>query len=69
MFSGARLLEGVVGKPVRVRVPPSAPSQYSKGIRFRDGFPFFVKTANGSQMGPGCAYAIMPFVLPELPTS
>ena len=28
-------LEGVVGRPVRVQIPPSAPSQYLKGIRFQ----------------------------------
>jgi hypothetical protein len=33
----------VVGKPVRVQIPPSAPSQYSKGIWPRAKFPFFVK--------------------------
>jgi hypothetical protein len=31
-----------VGKPVRVQIPLSAPSQYSKGIWLRAKFPFFV---------------------------
>jgi len=37
-----RYLEGVVGKPVRVQIPPSAPLQYSKGIRFSAEVPFFI---------------------------
>jgi hypothetical protein len=41
-----------VGKPVRVQIPPSAPSQYSKGIWLRAKFPFFVKTAFWSHFGP-----------------
>src|SRR5659263_470381 len=32
-----RHLEGVVGKPVRVQIPPSAPSQFLKGYRRREG--------------------------------
>ena len=35
----------VVGKPVRVQIPPSAPWQSSKGIWLRAKFPFFVKSA------------------------
>ena len=38
-------LEGVVGKPVRVQIPPSAPSQYVKGICLCAKFPFFVFSA------------------------
>ena len=61
-LSGVRLLEGVVGKPVGVQSPPSAPSQYSKGIWLRAKFPFFVKTARvaekwlalKSPWGPTC---------------
>jgi len=41
---GRKRLEGVVGKPVGVRVPPSAPSQYLKGFRLSAEVPFFVKT-------------------------
>src|SRR5512141_2853462 len=39
-----RHLEGVVGKPVRVQIPPSAPSQYLKGIWPSARFPFFMQT-------------------------
>ena len=37
--------ERVVGKPVRVQIPPSTPSESLKGIQDGAGFPFFVKTA------------------------
>jgi hypothetical protein len=43
--SNNSFLRGWMGEPVGVRVPPSAPSQYSKGIRFRAKFPFFVFSA------------------------
>src|SRR3989304_3176573 len=36
--------------PVGVRVPPAAPSQYSKGIWPRAKFPFFAKTARLAQI-------------------
>ena len=45
-----RHLEGVVGRPVRVQIPPSAPSQYLKGFRLSAGVPFFMKTAHVAQM-------------------
>jgi hypothetical protein len=46
-----RSLEGVVGRPVRVQIPPSAPSQYSKGIWPRTEFPFFVFWPHVAHMG------------------
>src|SRR4030042_2208504 len=52
-LGGTGRLEGVVGKPVGVRVPPSAPSQYSKGIWLRAKFPFFVLSARVAQMWLG----------------
>src|SRR5512140_2368557 len=47
-----RHLEGVVGKPVRVQIPPSAPSQYQKGFRLSAEVPFFVKSDFWSHFGP-----------------
>ena len=41
-----------MGKPVRVQIPPSAPSQYVKGIWLRAKFPFYVFLARGSNLGP-----------------
>jgi hypothetical protein len=38
-------LEGVVGRPVGVRVPPSAPSQFSQGFRLSAEVPFSLKMA------------------------
>jgi hypothetical protein len=37
----------VAGKPVGVRIPPSALSKYSNGIRIDAGFLFFVITDPG----------------------
>jgi len=34
VYSGVRLLEGVVGKPVRVQIPPSAPSDLIRGRKY-----------------------------------
>jgi hypothetical protein len=38
-----RPLEGVVGKPVGVQIPPSAASEYTKGIRNNTWFALFLK--------------------------
>ena len=45
-----RHLEGVVGKPVRVQIPPSAPWQYLKGFRLYAGVPFFFKTGRVARL-------------------